>query len=69
MKESSVSGVYKENVAYSTSFLSDKHIAEVIDDAIEKGLLDDVYYPPEAKVPLVAFLILPPIVLASVVLI
>jgi len=66
LKESSVSGVYKENVTYSTSFLSDKHIAEVIDDAIEKGLLDDVYYPPEAKVPW-WLSILPPIVLAILV--
>jgi len=45
------SGTFKDNVVYSTSFLSQEHIAEVVDEAIEKGLLDDVYYPPEAKAP------------------
>lgn len=45
------SGTFKDNVVYSTSFLSQEHIAEVVDEAMEKGLLDDVYYPPEAKAP------------------
>ncbi|NLM10593.1 MAG: ATP-dependent metallopeptidase FtsH/Yme1/Tma family protein [Clostridiaceae bacterium] len=45
------SGTFKDNVVYSTSFLSQEHIAEVVDEAIEKGLLDDVNYPPEAKAP------------------
>ena len=45
------SGTFKDNVVYSTSLLSQEHIAEVVDEAIEKGLLDDVYYPPEAKAP------------------
>lgn len=45
------SGDYKENVVYSTSFLSEQHIAEVVDEAIENGLLNDVYYPQEAKAP------------------
>ena len=45
------SGDFKENVVYSTSFLSTEHITEVVDDAISKDVLDDVYYPPEAKAP------------------
>lgn len=45
------SGQFKDNVVYSTSFLSQEHIALVIDEAIEKGLLEDVNYPPEAKAP------------------
>ncbi|AGC69646.1 ATP-dependent zinc metalloprotease FtsH [Thermoclostridium stercorarium subsp. stercorarium DSM 8532] len=45
------SGQFKDNVVYTTSFLSEEHIAQVIDEAIEKGLLEDVYYPPEAKAP------------------
>jgi len=45
------SGQFKDNVVYSTSFLSQEHIAQVLDEAIEKGLLEDVNYPPEAKAP------------------
>lgn len=45
------SGNFKDNVVYSTSFLSTEHIARVVDEAISNGLLDDVNYPPEAKAP------------------
>lgn len=45
------SGEFKDNVIYSTSFLSEEHMAQVIDEALEKGLVDNVYYPPEAKAP------------------
>lgn len=45
------SGEYKENVAYRTYFLSAEHITKIIDESIEKGLLNDVSFPPEATVP------------------
>ena len=45
------SGSFKENVVYSTSFLSTEHITQVIDEAISNGTLDDVFFPPEAKAP------------------
>ncbi len=45
------SGEFKDNVAYKTYFLSTEHITGVIDEAIEKGLLDDVTYPQEATIP------------------
>jgi cell division protease FtsH len=41
----------KENVVYSTSFLSTDHVTRIIDEAMEKGLLNDVNYPQEAKAP------------------
>lgn len=47
----SSSGEFKENVAYRTNFLSTEHITGVIDESIEKGLLNDVEFPPEATVP------------------
>lgn len=45
------SGDFKENVVYKTSFLSTEHVTRLIDEAIEKGLLNDVNYPQEAKAP------------------
>jgi cell division protease FtsH len=45
------SGEFRENVVYKTSFLSTEHVTRIIDEAIEKGLLNDVNYPPEAKAP------------------
>jgi len=47
----SSSGEFKENVPYKTNFLSTDHITGVIDEAIDKGLLSDVAFPPEATVP------------------
>ena len=41
----------KENVIYKTSFLSTEHITKLVDDAMDKGLLNDVNYPQEARVP------------------
>jgi cell division protease FtsH len=45
------SGEFKENVPYRTYFLSADHITEIIDESIEKGLLNDVSFPPEATMP------------------
>jgi cell division protease FtsH len=45
------SGDLKENVVYKTSFLSTEHVTRLIDDAMEKGLLNDVNYPQEARPP------------------
>ena len=45
------SGDLKENVIYKTSFLSTEHITKLVDDAMDKGLLNDVNYPQEARVP------------------
>ena len=47
----SSSGEFKENVPYKTNFLSTDHITGVIDEAIDKGFLSDVTFPPEATVP------------------
>ncbi len=47
----SSSGEFKENVPYKTNFLSTDHITGVIDEAIDKGPLSDVAFPPEATVP------------------
>lgn len=45
------SGDLKENVVYRTSFLSTEHVTGLIDEAMEKGLLNDVNYPQEARAP------------------
>jgi cell division protease FtsH len=45
------SGELKENVVYRTSFLSTEHVTGLIDDAMDKGLLNDVNYPQEARPP------------------
>lgn len=45
------SGELKENVVYRTSFLSTEHVTSLIDEAMEKGLLNDVNFPQEAKAP------------------
>jgi len=48
---SKASGDLKENVIYKTSFLSTEHITRLVDEAMDKGLLNDVNYPQEARVP------------------
>ncbi|MDD4296197.1 MAG: ATP-dependent zinc metalloprotease FtsH [Ruminiclostridium sp.] len=45
------SGDFKENVPYKTNFISTDHITGIIDEAIEKDLLNDVTFPREATVP------------------